>query len=328
MRKRFLLPLLALSGLYFWNASWLADAPETPQRLLISHRGVHQTHHRQDLTAETCTAERIYPPQHAFIENTLPSMKAAFEAGADVVELDVHPTTDGLFAVMHDWTLDCRTDGSGVTRTHDMATLKKLDVGYGYTADGGKSFPLRGRGVGMMPSLRDVFEQFPEGRFLVNFKSRDAKEGQQLAGMLAANPQWRDRVLAVYGGDEPVVEAKRQIADLPGYGKKGAMKCLGLYAALGWSGYVPAECRDTLVPVPANFAPWLWGWPNRFQARMREVGSRIILLGPASLDDPGSTGIDSLDQLELIPPDFSGYVWTNRIETIGPALRGNLPSQP
>ena len=49
-------------------------------------------------------------------------MQAGFAAGADVVELDVHPTTDGEFAVFHDWTLDCRTDGHGVTREHSMAT--------------------------------------------------------------------------------------------------------------------------------------------------------------------------------------------------------------
>ncbi|WP_157209922.1 glycerophosphodiester phosphodiesterase family protein [Marinimicrobium agarilyticum] len=40
-------------------------------------------------------------------------MRAAFAAGAGVVELDVHPATDGYFAVMHDWMLDCRTEGMG-----------------------------------------------------------------------------------------------------------------------------------------------------------------------------------------------------------------------
>ncbi len=72
-------------------------------------------------------------------------MHAAFDAGADIVEFDVHPTTDGHFAVFHDWTLDCRTDGKGVTREHTLAELKKLDAGYGYTADGGKTYPLRGK---------------------------------------------------------------------------------------------------------------------------------------------------------------------------------------
>ena len=57
-------------------------------------------------------------------------MRASFEAGADILEFDIHPTTDGRFAVFHDWTLECRTDGRGVTREHSMAALKRLDIGY------------------------------------------------------------------------------------------------------------------------------------------------------------------------------------------------------
>ena len=122
--------------------------------MLLAHRGLAQTFTREDLERDTCTATRINPPEHAFIENTLPSMEAAFAAGADVVEFDVHPTTDGQFAVFHDWTLDCRTEGNGKTRDHAMADLKRLDVGYGYTADGGKTFPLRGKGVGLDADAR------------------------------------------------------------------------------------------------------------------------------------------------------------------------------
>ena len=89
---------------------------------------MHQTYSREGLTAETCTATRIFPPAHDFLENTLPSMEAAFNNGADIVEFDIHPTTDGHFAVLHDWTLDCRTNGTGVTREHSLAELKGLDV--------------------------------------------------------------------------------------------------------------------------------------------------------------------------------------------------------
>ncbi|MFG3757139.1 glycerophosphodiester phosphodiesterase family protein, partial [Klebsiella pneumoniae] len=73
------------------------------------------------------------PPTHPYLENTIASLQAAFAAGADIAEVDVHPTTDGQFAVFHDWTLDCRTNGSGVTREHAMAELRTLDIGYGYT---------------------------------------------------------------------------------------------------------------------------------------------------------------------------------------------------
>tara|TARA_R110002020_G_scaffold126073_1_gene283722 strand:+ start:3572 stop:4606 length:1035 start_codon:yes stop_codon:yes gene_type:complete len=307
-------------ALYGWNASFLATVPEDARTRFLAHRGVHQTFDQKGLENDTCTAQRIDPPRHGLIENTLPSMRAAFEAGAEVVELDVHPTTDGQFAVMHDWTLDCRTEGTGDVRSHNMAYLKTLDVGYGYTADGGASHPLRGTGVGMMPSLAEVFEAFPQGRFLVNFKSREAREGDMLAALLDAHPEWRERIWGVYGGDAPTSRAKALIPGLRGYGKTDVIRCLLQYEALGWSGFVPSACRDALVPVPVNFAGWLWGWPNRFIARMRDAGSTVILLGPAELTELGSRGLDSPEALDRIPADFDGYVWTNRIETVAPAF--------
>ena len=171
--------IIAAAVIWLNNTSlWVAPAPKPT---LLAHRGLAQTYGTEGLTATTCTAARIFPPEHDFIENTLPSMRAAFAAGADIVELDIHPTTDGQFAVFHDWTLDCRTDGRGVTREHSLADLKKLDVGHGYTADGGKTWPFRGKGVGLMPSLDEVLAAFPDKRFLIHIKSNDPAEGRQLA---------------------------------------------------------------------------------------------------------------------------------------------------
>lgn len=133
-------------GAFALNTNLLGE-PLTGKPQLLAHRGLAQTFHRDGLTNETCTATRIHEPEHAYLENTLASMRAAFDAGADIVEFDVHPTTDGHFAVFHDWTLDCRTNGKGVTREHTLAELKALDIGFGYTADGGKTYPFRGQGV-------------------------------------------------------------------------------------------------------------------------------------------------------------------------------------
>lgn len=311
---------IATAAIYLWNASWLAPAPVDPQLRLIAHRGVHHTFNRDGLENDTCTAERIFPPQHDLIENTIPSMRAAFAAGADIVELDVHPTTDGRFAVIHDWTLDCRTEGTGETRSHDMAYLKTLDVGYGYTADGGATHPLRGKGVGMMPSLREVLEAMPGQKFIINFKSNEEREGPMLAALVESQPQWQSAVWGAYGGDGPTLAAKALMPELNVWTRSGLVDCLSRYIALGWTGYVPEACRDTFVMVPLNVAPWLWGWPNRFQQRMAAAGSEIILLGPYTSGDPGAAGIDDPAMLARVPDGFSGYLWTNRIELIGPAL--------
>jgi glycerophosphoryl diester phosphodiesterase len=309
--------LVIAAVIYLFNASWLAPAQDG-KPVFLAHRGVHQTFHREGLTGESCTATMIRPPTHELIENTIPSMRAAFDAGANMVEFDVHPTTDGHFAVFHDWTLDCRTDGKGVARERSLADLKALDVGYGYTADGGKTFPLRGKGTGAMPTLDEVLAAFPGKRFLIHIKSRDKAEGEKLAARLKRlAPEERD-LLAVYGASEPVEEVRQQLPDIY-VGARGALKdCLLGYIATGWFGRVPQACRQRLMLVPANIAPWLWGWPNRFMARMKATNTLVFILGDY---DGGNftTGIDSAEDLARLPREFSGGIWTNRIEVVAPA---------
>jgi glycerophosphoryl diester phosphodiesterase len=147
MKKRTitLLALIAAGAAIYINNTSLISSRPAGEPVILAHRGLAQSYDRTGLTGETCTAERMLPPRHDYLENTIRSMEAAFELAADVLELDVHPTTDGKFAVFHDWTLDCRTEGSGRTRDHSMAELKKLDVGYGYTADGGKRSRFAGK---------------------------------------------------------------------------------------------------------------------------------------------------------------------------------------
>jgi glycerophosphoryl diester phosphodiesterase len=262
----------------------------------------------------------MVPPTHDYLENTIASMRAAFEAGADIVEIDVHPTTDGQFAVFHDWTLDCRTDGKGVTREHTMAELKRLDIGYGYTADGGRTFPFRGKGVGLMPSLDEVLTTFPDRRFNINVKSRDASEGVRLAAFLERLPPARRAQLIVYGGDEPVAEVKRRLADVKTVSRGSLKACLIRYVGYGWTGIVPDACRGMAVLVPINIAPWLWGWPDRLLARMDTMGSSVFVLGPYHGGE-FSTGIDTPEDIVRLPAGYAGGIWTNEIELVARALK-------
>lgn len=314
-------PIFVLGlALLVWsfNSSLIASAPEGETRLL-AHRGAHQTFNHEGVGDDTCTAALIDPPNHDYLENTIAGMQAAFAAGAAVVEIDVHLTPDKTFAVFHDWTLECRTNGKGVTEETDSATLKTLDIGYGYTADGGKTYPFRGKGVGQMPVLEEIFAANPAGKLLINFKSRRVEEGEALAALLKTNPTWRDKIFGVYGGAEPTDAMLAAIPGLKGYTAKSAKACLLHYLGTGWIGYVPEACRNTLVPVPSNYAWLLWGWPNRFMTRMKDAGSDVILVGPYS--GGGTVGIDTTEQVENLPEQFPGFLWTNRILEIGPAVK-------
>ncbi|MBN8607789.1 MAG: glycerophosphodiester phosphodiesterase [Caulobacterales bacterium] len=321
MRKRWIvLGALALTigaiALYnapFWGA---------PQGALtvLAHRGVHQDYHRENLENDTCTAERIYPPTHAYIENTLPSIQAAFDLGADIVEIDIHPTTDGEFAVFHDWTIDCRTNGQGVTREQSMAYLRTLDLGYGYTADGGQTYPLRGQGVGMMRSLREVLAAFPERRFLINFKSNDRDEADLLVEYLDATPYADYARLSFYGA-RPAERLHELRPDLQITGRRWLMRCAKDYMLTGWFGAMPDACRNSIIFVPANYGWVAWGYPDLLLERMERAGSQVIIVGPINRDErPGVGGVDDAAAFAHVPAGWRGGVATDRIEIIAPLV--------
>lgn len=323
MRKiwRYLaLPLIGFATFVFFNNTSLLAPQRSGKPVLLAHRGIAQRFDPVGVTNDTCTASRMQPPTHGYLENTIASMLASFVAGADIVELDVHPTTDGHFAVFHDWTLDCRTDGHGVTREQSMSFLRTLDIGYGYTADSGKTYPFRGTGVGLMPSLAEVLETFPDRLFLINVKSNVPVEGLKLGAFLNDLPPARRATLMVYGGDRPIAALRSLVPGLKTMSRTSLKGCLLRYIAYGWTGAMPDECYSRPVFVPINVAPWLWGWPNRFLDRVNSVGGIVFVVGPYHGGD-FSTGMDNIEDLSRLPEGYDGGVLTNEIEMVASWLR-------
>lgn len=93
-------------------------------------------------------------------ENTMLAFEKAAEMPIDGLETDIHSTADGVLVAIHDDTVNRTTDGSGQVQDFTLAELKKLDAGYRWTPDGGKTFPFRGQGI-TIPTLAELFEAFP-----------------------------------------------------------------------------------------------------------------------------------------------------------------------
>lgn len=121
---------------------------ELPRPIVIGHRGA--------------AGERP--------ENTLPSFARGLEAGAAILESDLHLTRDGVVVMAHDNTVDRTTDGSGPLREFSFAELSKLDAGYRFSPDSGGSFPFRGQGL-RIPTLEEGFKAFPGIRFNLELKA-------------------------------------------------------------------------------------------------------------------------------------------------------------
>ena len=299
------------------NASWIAPGSQKPL-ILVAHRGLAQQFDRAGVGRDTCTATRIRPSDHDFIENTLRSMSNARHYGADAIELDVHPTSDGQMVVFHDWTLDCRTDGKGPVRRKTLAELKRLDVGYGYTSDGGRTFPLRGRGIGGMPTVEEALRETPRMRLFFNFKSKDPGDADALVAAFRRAGVEMDGKYVFYGHPRVTERMKQLVPGASTFWKEGMKTCLTDYVKWGWTSFVPETCRNTVVAVPLNYQWAIWGWPRRFIARMDSVGTKVILLGPYEKGE--IAGLDRPEQLGKVPRDFRGYLWIEDFYTVGRAL--------
>lgn len=81
--------------------------------------------------------------------NTLAAFTLAAEQGAHGLELDVHRSKDGHPVLLHDFTVDSTTDGSGRVTDMTLAQLKELDAGSWFDPS------FRGERI---PTLDEVFE--------------------------------------------------------------------------------------------------------------------------------------------------------------------------
>lgn len=66
-------------------------------------------------------------------ENTLESFQAALDMGMDGIELDVHVCATGELVVIHDFTIDRTTNGTGEVHKLSLEELKQLKVEGKYT---------------------------------------------------------------------------------------------------------------------------------------------------------------------------------------------------
>ncbi|RLG46262.1 MAG: glycerophosphodiester phosphodiesterase, partial [Thermoproteota archaeon] len=64
-------------------------------------------------------------------ENTVRSIRRAFEMGADAVEVDARVSKDGHVVIIHDETVDRTTNGTGLVSELSLEEIRALDAGKG-----------------------------------------------------------------------------------------------------------------------------------------------------------------------------------------------------
>jgi glycerophosphoryl diester phosphodiesterase len=288
MRKRFLwivagvvCIVLAVGLVRFFYAGRPSDLSPKEGFDLVAHRGVHTMWKEGTYDRATgCEAVHIYEPTHQYLENTIESMAAAFELGATLVEIDIRRSRDGHLVILHDDALECRTNGQGNVGDHPLAYLQSLDIGYGYTADGGKTYPLRGMGVGRMPTLPEVLETFPDRRFLIDHKDGSMQTAELLVDILQDLPPEQQALVYYWGPEEAYAYVHDQVPAVTRFfGQRSQVKrCLLPYlATLGLSG-IPEDCQGLGVGLPVEYIKLAWGWPYRFLKGLSDASLRFYLM--------------------------------------------------
>lgn len=95
-----------------------------------------------------------------FPENTMAAFQAAHEMGAEMIELDVTLSKDGIPVVIHDKDLKRTTSGSGKVSAKNLRELKQLDAGSWFDAK------FSGEQI---PTLEEVLE-FASGKISLNIE--------------------------------------------------------------------------------------------------------------------------------------------------------------
>ena len=131
---------------------------DSPRPLAFAHRG------------------GAYHPEIEGLENTVAAFRHAVDLGYTYLETDVHVTSDGVLLAFHDTVLDRVTDRTGNIAESTYAEVQGALIG----------------GSEPVPTLADLFDQFPEARFNIDLKSEGAVEA--LAAFIEEREAW-DRVL-------------------------------------------------------------------------------------------------------------------------------------
>ncbi len=159
--------------------------------------------------------------------NTIPAFELAHKQGADGIELDVHRTKDGKIVILHDFSVEGTTNGTGDIADMTLAELKLLDAGSWFDVSFANT---------QIPTLEEVFLAVGRQLFInIEIKSREI-ESNGLESLVA-------QLIHSYGMKERVIVSS--------FNPYVLMRFRGIYADVPL-GYLTAPAE--YIPTPDRFA--------------------------------------------------------------------------
>ncbi len=243
-------------------------------------------------------------------ENTLPSFRMGWEAGADLVELDYYHSQDGVPVVIHDGTLDRTTDAAKrwgqekiAVTSKTVAELQELDAGVWFNRDFAGT---------KLPTLAEVLRSIPaDGLLLIERKGGDPATLLELLKRTSRRQQ-----VVVQAFDWDFLRGCHDLApDLP-------LGALGPPSS--WQGHRLSHAEKVLsakwIEVIAATGAKVIGWNDQVDARSVALAhERGLQVWVYTIDDPQPAA-------ELVGQGVDGII-TNDPETIRKRIAPRYPAR-
>lgn len=198
--------------------------------------------------------------------STLAAFRAALDAGADALEMDVHCTSDGHIVVCHDPTVDRTTNATGRIADLTLKEVEALDNAYWWVpgevvdhdaAEG--EYVLRGRapadpayGIALLEAVLDEFPGTPLNLDIKQTAPDVEPYEARLGDLLRAHGRTDDVIVASFL-DRALDAFSEHTPEIPTSAGPRAIGVLAQVLAIG-DPIPPEVTRHVAVQVPPRFA--------------------------------------------------------------------------
>ena len=213
--------------------------------------------------------------------NTMFAFERAVEIGAEVLEMDAHITKDGEIVLMHDETVDDRTEGTGLIEELTLVQLKELDAAYEWSNDDGKTFPHRGQGI-QVPALDQVFEKFPQMRYVIEIKLTKTPIDRPLCDLIR-HFKMQNKVVIASFHDEAMRNFRVTCPEVATSASRTEVRNFVLLGKAFLSGFIVPHYQTIQPPYDPSESLGITIMTERF---IREAHAKNIKVEPWTVNDP------------------------------------------
>jgi len=179
--------------------------------------------------------------------NTILALQRALAMGADVLEVDVQQTKDGVLVLRHDDTLDRTTDLTGLIAGYTWSQLAGADAGARTVIDG-QSFADRGITI---PRLDEAFASFPKARWVIEIKNNTSSAATAMCAAIQ-DAGAETRVLVGSFHDDAMAEFRTVCPGVATSTSSREVRDFVIAARLGVSRFVDTPAVAMQLPVAAE----------------------------------------------------------------------------